>query len=226
MYISIIMNLISNSIKIIFILFIVPMTFSQEHQNKWAEEFAVFDAINGETPAQLGILFTGSSSIKFWKDPAKDFNNDRILNRGFGGSEIIDLIENFDQIILKYHPQKIVIYSGDNDVNYGKSAEIVYGDFCTLFGMIKAKLPETEVYFIAIKPSMARWEKFLEMRKANVMINEYLNHQKNGTYIDIFSPMIGLDGKPSKTLFIEDDLHMNDKGYELWTKILMPYIKE
>ncbi len=220
------MNLISNSIKFILIFFIVQFNFSQEYQNRWSEEFAVFDTLNGETPAQLGILFTGSSSIRFWKDPVKDFNNDEILNRGFGGSQIIDLIENFDQIILKYHPKKIVIYSGDNDVDIGKSAEIVYGDFCTLYGMIKAKLPDAEIVYIAIKPSLARWDKVLEMSKTNTMINEFLNNQDKGYFVDIFSPMIGLDGKPTETLFIEDGLHMSEEGYQLWTEILMPYINK
>jgi len=220
------MTLISNSIKLIFILFIVQFNFSQEYQNRWSEEFVAFNVLDGESPVQNGVLFTGSSSIRFWKDPVKDFNNDKILNRGFGGSQIIDLIENFDQIILKYQPTKIVIYSGDNDVDIGKSAEIVYGDFCTLYGMIKAKLPDAEIVYIAIKPSLARWDKVLEMSKTNTMINEFLNNQDNGTFADIFFPMIGLDGKPMGRLFIEDGLHMSEEGYQLWTKILRPYINE
>ena len=215
------------SFKFLFFFFLTfHFGYSQEYENRWSEEIDAFEILNGESPMQEGILFTGSSSIRFWKDPVKDFNNDKILNRGFGGSQIIDLIENFDQIIFKYHPGKIVIYSGDNDVGKGKSAEIVYGDFCTLFGMIKAKLPDTEVVYIAIKPSISRWDKVLEMNKTNTMIHEFLNQQSNGTFVDIFSSMIGLDGKPIKALFIEDGLHMSEEGYQLWTKILMPYIND
>jgi len=210
----------------VFILFLAFSSLAQEKDNQWKNEINAFDKLNGDSPLQGGILFTGSSSIKFWKDPAKDFNNSQILNRGFGGSQIIDLIENFDQVILKYHPKKIVIYSGDNDVQVGKSAEIVFGDFCTLYGMIKAKLPKTKVYYIAIKPSLNRWSKVLEMKKANTMINEYLNTKLNGTFVDIFSPMIGPEGKPYEKWFIEDGLHMTKEGYELWTKILIPYIQE
>jgi lysophospholipase L1-like esterase len=210
----------------VFILFLAFSANAQEYDNKWKDEINAFDSLNGDSPAQGGILFTGSSSIKFWKNPAKDFNNPKILNRGFGGSQIIDLIENFNQVILKYHPKKIVIYSGDNDVQAGKSAEIVFGDFCTLLGMIKAKLPETKVYYIAIKPSLNRWNKVLEMKKANTMINEYLNTKPNGFFVDIFSPMICDEGKPCKKWFIKDGLHMNATGYQLWTKILTPYLKE
>ena len=209
------------------ILFLVFSSFAQESKNQWKKSMDAFEVLNEESPQQGGILFTGSSSIRFWKNPAKDFNNPKILNRGFGGSQIVDLIENFDQIILQYHPKKIVIYSGDNDIQSGKSAEIVYGDFCTLFGMIKAKLPNAEVYFIAIKPSLNRWAKVLDMKKTNTMINEFLNAQPNAAFVDIFSPMIGLvDGKPKEKWFIEDGLHMTKKGYKLWTKILAPYIKQ
>jgi len=214
--------------KFIFIciLFLAFNTTAQDYDDKWAADINAFDKLNGDSPAQGGVLFTGSSSIRFWKDPAKDFNDPTILNRGFGGSQIIDLIEKFDQVILQYHPKKIVIYSGDNDVQVGKSAEIVFGDFCTLLGMIKAKLPDTKVYYIAIKPSLNRWAKVLEMKKANTMINEYLNTKSNATFVDIYSPMIGTEGIPCKKWFIEDGLHMTKEGYELWTKILAPYLKD
>jgi len=208
------------------ILFLTVATVAQNYQNEWNDEINAFDELNGDSPLQGGVLFTGSSSIRFWKDPIKDFNNPNILNRGFGGSQLIDLVENFDRVILQYHPVKIVIYSGDNDVQAGKSAEIVYGNFCTLYGMIKAELPDAKVYYIAIKPSLNRWSKVLEMKKANTMINEFLNTKSNAFFVDIFSPMIGLEGKPQKKWFIEDGLHMTDEGYELWTKILSPFINE
>ncbi len=92
--------------------------------------------------------------------------------------------------------------------------------------MIKAKLPNTEVYYIAIKPSLKRWAKVLEMKKANTKINGFLNYKQNAAFVDIFSPMIGISGKPEKKWFIEDGLHMTSEGYQLWTEILEPYISE
>lgn len=209
----------------LFTIFAFFTSFSQQYNNVWVDEIKELDSIN-EGYTKGGILFTGSSSIKFWESPSKDFENSKIIKTGFGGSQIIDLIENFDEVIYKYEPKKIIIYSGDNDIESGKSAEIVFGDFCTLYGMIKVKLPETEVYYISIKPSKNRWSKVIEMRKANTMINEFLNSRSNGHFIDIFSPMIGLNGEPEDDWFIEDCLHMTKEGYELWTKIIGPYIKD
>lgn len=220
------MNFLKNTL----LLFLLCTAFGiqaqeQDSKTRWKKAMDAFEKQNQGNPLQNGILFTGSSSIRYWKTPAKDFGNPKILNRGFGGSEISDLIANFDQIILQYHPEKIVIYSGDNDVEAGKSAEVVFGDFCTLYGMIKATLPKTEVYFIAIKPSLARWDKVLEMKKANTLINEYLNTLENAAYVDVFSPMISPQGKPYKKWFVSDGLHMTQAGYDLWIEILAPFIK-
>lgn len=201
-------------------------SYSQVYKNLWEKEIKILDSIYSNNSTNGGILFTGSSSIKFWQSPSKDFSNPEIIKMGFGGSQIIDLIENFDKVILKYQPKKIVIYSGENDIELGNSAEIVFGDVCTLYGMIKAKLPTTEVYYISIKPSRNRWSKILEIKKANIMINEYLNSKANGHFIDIFSQMIDFDGLPKDDLFIEDCLHMTKDGYALWIKIIDPYLKD
>lgn len=200
-------------------------TFSQ-YVNRWGDEFDAFSNLDKNLTIVPGkiILFTGSSSIRMWKYPEKDFSDPNILNRGFGGSEIEDLIQNFNQIILKYQPSKIVIYSGDNDIAGGKSAEKVFGDFCTLLGMIKATLPETNVIYIAIKPSIDRWNLWDEMLKANLLIKEYLDGSTKDYFVDIYSPMLNSDGTPREKLFIEDGLHLSKKGYKVWSAALKPYL--
>ena len=197
-----------------------------QDDDKWAGEIDAFSKLDSISapPASGLVLFTGSSSIRMWQNPQSDFNNDKIINRGFGGSQIIDLIENFDQIIFKYKPERIVIYAGDNDVAAGKSADQVYGDFCTLYGMVKAKLPHSKLIYIAIKPSLARWYLWTEMLQANTKINGFLADKENAWFVDIYSPMIGLDGKPDNKYFIDDGLHMTKAGYELWTAVLSPYL--
>mgnify|MGYP003624154515 CR=1 FL=1 len=217
---------IKNSLIFCLILLATLRSFSQDNQNKFQYALDKFEKLDGNSLLQGGILFTGSSSIEFWKNPEKDFNNNQILNRGVGGFQMSNLIENFDQIILKYHPKKVVVYCGDNDIKHDKSAEIVFGDFCTLYGMLKATLPEVKLYYISIKPSINRWPLVIEILKANTMINEFLNTKDNGTYVDVFSQMISKNGLPKEKLFIEDGVHMTPKGYRLWTKILKPYISE
>ena len=212
--------------NIITICLMLLASIAQAQISPWQPEFDKFTELDKmQRPAEQDIiLFTGSSSIRMWKDPQQDFDNPNILNRGFGGSQIQDLIDNFDRIVLKYNPAMIVIYSGDNDIAAGKSAEQVFGDFCVLYGMIRADLPHCKVIFIAIKPSLARWNIVLEMQKANNFINEYINGSKNAAFADIYSVMIGKDGKPKPEYFLADGLHMTDQGYDLWTAVLKRYL--
>jgi hypothetical protein len=44
-------------------------------------------------------------------------------------------------------------------------------------------------------------------------------------YIDVFTPMLTKDGKPRPELFVEDRLHMNRQGYELWKSIIGPFLR-
>ena len=210
----------------VFILLTVYISSYSQYVNRFENEFNEFERLDSNLSIPSGkiVLFTGSSSIRMWKHPKNDFSNLNIINRGFGGSEIEDLIENFNRAISKYKPAKIVIYSGDNDIAAGKSAEKVFGDFCTLYGMIKAELPETKVIYISIKPSIARWNLWSEMLQANILIQAYLHENPRVWFVDIYSLMINSEGTPKQELFIEDGLHLSDEGYRLWTNIVRPYL--
>src|SRR5688572_25554184 len=63
-------------------------------------------------PAKYQILFVGSSSFRMWKGIEKYFPAVKIVNRGFGGSSLLEVIKYADDIILPYHPKQIVIYCG------------------------------------------------------------------------------------------------------------------
>lgn len=194
-------------------------------QGKWQNEFDKFEQLDQSLGiSQDLIVFTGSSSIRKWPDPAKMFNNVKIINRGFGGSEFSDLINNFDLVIGQYNPSQVVIYSGDNDIANGKSVAITFGDFCSLYGIIKTKLPDTQMIVLSIKPSPARWNKADEMKEVNYMMKEFANYREDIEFVDIWTPMIGDNGQPNDELYVEDKLHMTDKGYEIWREALINYV--
>ena len=146
------------------------------------------------------------------------------MNRGFGGSHLSDCSYYADQILFPYQPSRIVIYAGDNDIGSGKSVDQVFVDFEVLFKRIRHELPEAEVYFIAIKPSVKRWKQWQVMDQANQKIREELGKHESGRYrfVDIATPMLGAeDGVISQKWFIDDGLHLNDEGYKLWTAEMM-----
>jgi acyl-CoA synthetase (AMP-forming)/AMP-acid ligase II len=196
-------------------------------ENKWEQDIRNFEQQDASNPPSTGaVLFTGSSSIRFWDDLQKRFPTTRIIRRGFGGSETSDLIYFFDRIIFRYRPAKVFIYTGENDIAMGgKTVEQTVADFETLITRIREKLPETKIYIISLKPSPARKKYLDDYKKVNAGIKGLVRKNKNAYFINVFDKMLRENGLPMEDLFGADKLHMNTKGYDIWQKVLTPYLK-
>ena len=188
------------------------------------EHFKKQDSIH--FPPKHAILFLGSSSFRKWEDVQKYFPGYTIINRGFGGSTIPDAMRYLNEIVFPYVPKQVVIYEGDNDLASSDkiTADSVLNRFEKLFSLIRKHLPNTSIAFVSIKPSPSREKLMPEMQEANSMIKDFLSHQKNAAFIDVYHAMLNKDGTPDKSLFIGDELHMNDKGYHIWQRIIKPYL--
>lgn len=203
----------------------VPCVGAPPDKNRWEDAIAkMLDGDRESPPPQAGIVFVGSSSIRMWK-LGQSFPEMPVINRGFGGSQVADSVYFADRIILPYQPQIVVVYAGDNDIAAGKSPAHVFADYQRLVKVIHANLPETQIVFIAIKPSLARWKLCEQMAKANALIEDFNRNSEQLTFVDIAAPMLGEDGKPRKALFREDGLHLSEAGYKLWTKLLRPHLQ-
>jgi lysophospholipase L1-like esterase len=193
-------------------------------ENRWESKIRQFEAQDKkQTPPPGGILFVGSSSIVGWK-LEEYFPDLPVINRGFGGSQIADSVHFAGRIILPYRPRIIVLYAGDNDVAAGKSAQRVLADYQQFVKTVHHALPHTRIVFIAIKPSLRRWQLVDTMRGANELIRAVTREDDRLAYVDIDTPMIGADGKPRKELFKADGLHLNAEGYQLWTSLVLPHL--
>ena len=214
--------------KIITLLFfIVAIQFAAAQP--FANDIAAFkkqDAI--ALPPKNAVLFVGSSSFTKWKDVQNYFPNHTIINRGFGGSILLDVIRYEKDIIFPYQPKQIVIYCGENDVASSDtvSALIVLERFKKLFTDIRKELPNTSITFISLKPSPLRWQMKDRMLASNKRIKKYLKKKKNTSFVSVWNSMLDDEGKPIADIFIEDQLHMNAKGYAIWQKIIEPYLKK
>lgn len=171
-------------------------------------------------PRPNSVLFVGSSSIHGWKTLEKDFPEISVLNRGMGGSHMSDLIYYMEDIVFPYHPNAIVVYEGDNDIASGKTPEKVLADYDIFVARVLEKWPSKPIFFISIKPSLARIAHLENMAKANALIKARTEELDNLYYIDVFTPMLGADGTPRKDIFGHDGLHMNEVGYALWTEVI------
>lgn len=194
-------------------------------QDPWAKEMAAFaDQDSTTPPSPGGIVFVGSSSIRLW-DLERSFPNLPVVNRGFGGSQIVDSVQHVDLLVVRHTPRTVVFYAGDNDLSAGKSPEVVASDFKAFVGKVHAALPQTRIAFIGIKPSIQRWVLVAKVRKANALIRTFCLDNERLGFVDVDGPMLGWDEKPRKDLLAADGLHLTPKGYELWTTLVRPFVE-
>ena len=219
--------------RILFRSILLTFLFSTGYQYLKAQPFAaeIRDFAKEDSahfPGKDEILFVGSSSFTKWKDVQDYFPGYPIINRGFGGSTIPDLIRYANKVIFPYKPRQVVIYCGDNAIANSDTvtAEIVYRRFLTLFTMIRKKLPGENIVFVAIKPSPSRVSMRQRQDEANLKIKTFLSKQSNAYYVDVVHPMLGPDDKPISSIFLSDSLHMNASGYAIWQKAILPYLKK
>jgi lysophospholipase L1-like esterase len=173
-----------------------------------------------QTAPKDAVLFVGSSSIRVWRSLRKDLPDINFINRGFGGSYLADVNYYFERIITPYKPKQIVLYAGENDINDGKTPENVLADFKTFVSLVRKNFPKTKIYYISLKPSPSRWHLVNKFRETNNLIKTEITKDKNIIYVDVFNAMLNDKGEPQPELYVEDKLHLNEKGYAIWGNIL------
>lgn len=187
----------------------------------FADEIRAFEEQDRQAMPEPGaILFVGSSSIRMWTDLAKDFPDARVIDRGFGGSQIREVTGYVDRIVKPYRPSAIVLYAGDNDLAAGRTPQQVVEDFQSFVYRVRQDLPDVRIEFVSIKPSPARAQLIDAMREANRRVALYCSMLAKVGFIDVFTPMLDEEGKPRAELFGPDGLHMNRKGYDLWKEAI------
>ncbi|REG81547.1 GDSL-type esterase/lipase family protein [Algoriphagus antarcticus] len=201
-------------------------------QFTFAQELAFQDEVNrrateiDDTGWDKGsVVFTGSSSVRMWKNLQDQFPDVAIINSAFGGSTADQLLMHLDKTVLQYEPSKVFIYEGDNDINSGQEISDIMGNLDELVTKIHAKYPNTIVNLIAAKPSPSRWEKKTSYLALNDLIRQYATTHDNVHIVNVWDIMLDDSGKPKADIFLEDNLHMNEKGYELWKEIFTPFMK-
>lgn len=194
--------------------------------NRWESTIQKFEAEDKATPpVKGGIVFIGSSSIARWTNLAESFPNLKVINRGFGGSELSESAKYARRVVGPHTPRIVVLYSGENDLNRGLAPEAIAADFGTFSNVIRTSLPATRIVVIGLKPSLLRWKLREGMHQTNTLIRTRCAAESSCVYVDPWPSMIGKDGTPKPELFVEDGLHMTPEGYKAWTQMLRPHLK-
>lgn len=214
--------------KLIFLTLLACAVFSidaaaqvYDREKIWEKEINGLAEIDRkQTPPENAVLFVGSSSMRLWANLRQSFPNLNVVNRGFGGSRLEDVNHYFDKVVAPYNPKTIVLYAGENDVNEGIAPETVADSYRKFAAMAREKFPKTKIFYVSIKPSPSRWAIADKFRRANELIKAEIAKDKRAEFVDVFTPMLGANGEPMPDIFVQDKLHMNEKGYAIWQKIL------
>jgi len=198
----------------------------QPHDSsRWEKAIATFEAEDKTNPPPKGaLLFIGSSTIVRWKTLAQDYPEHKVINRGFGGSQIADSVNFADRIIIPYAPRAVFLRAGGNDLNAGKSVEQVFNDYKAFVAKIQSKLPETDIFFIGLSPSIARWKQHEQEKELNKLVQGHIAGKPHLKYIETYDMVLGSDGQPRPELFVEDKLHFNEAGNKLLAEKVRPYL--
>lgn len=189
----------------------------------YASEIDAFMASDRANPPPLcSILFTGSSSVRLWASLANDMAPALVVNRGFGGSTIADVDDNFDRIVTPYRPKAIFFYAGENDLSSGKSAAQVFTDFQRFMTLKSQTLGDTPVYFISLKPSKLRFDQMARQSEVNTMVKQLSRRRRDLHFINVVGAM--LDKGKLRNIYREDGLHMTGDGYRIWTRLIRPAV--
>lgn len=194
------------------------------HTSKWKED--IIDLKNkslAHKNQEKLVAFYGSSTLRMWKTMKEDLSPLNTINLAFGGSMYTDCTHFFHDVFSPLNPEMIVLYAGDNDLANGKSTVEILRDLQALVLCIEAQFPAIKLAVVSIKPSPARVGLLPEIIDANGMIKAFVERRGN-LYINAYQAMINDKGLPKHNLFLDDDLHLNSLGYDVWAAVLRKHL--
>jgi lysophospholipase L1-like esterase len=211
--------------KFLILLLLLPVLAYPQAPNRFDNEVMEIQKKNDSLwdDSKPTLVFTGSSSIRMWKDLQDRFPEQQVLNTGFGGSQFSDLELYLDELILNYNPTKIFIYEGDNDVSAKKRLKDIVNTSARILNTLQQRKQGMEIILISPKPSISRWKLRRKYRRLNRKLSRLAEKTDGVDFVDVWYPMLD-KRKVKQDIFIEDGLHMNTKGYDIWYEVLKNHV--
>ena len=204
---------------------VVPVRSFVNEPRLWEWQVRGYERADREAPPPSGgIVFTGSSTIRLWSRLAEDMAPLPVLNRGFGGAQLDQVLHYAPRLVARHDPRTVVLYAGDNDLSplTGKDADSVARDFGRFLSWLRRELPETRLVVVSIKPTPLRRAQWPEQQRANDLVRKRAEADPLTRFVDVSAARLDDDGRPRRSLYRWDGLHLSDEGYRVWTGLLRP----
>lgn len=210
--------------KVIFNLLLCLVSFSGFSQSDFSAQVGAIQKLSAERGIEEPVIFIGSSSIRMWKTLEQDFSDFPVLNHGFGGSEYSDIIKYQSELIEEFEPSMVIVYAGDNDIANGEEPSAIAEEAGIFVDGMRRFAHGAPVIVLSVKPSIARWELKDRYVELNGLLEKVAYQYEHVVYVDVWTPMLKRNGELKANLFIDDGLHINEKGYEIWKNALLPFL--
>jgi lysophospholipase L1-like esterase len=171
-----------------------------------------------------GVVFVGSSSIRLWSTLEEDMAPIPVIQHGFGGAKLNDVVHYADRLVGNYQPRAVVVFAGTNDLHPGatKEPEVLLESYQAFVERTRRKQPELPIYFIAITPSIMRWPVWDIAVQTNALIAAWSETQPALYVLDTGSALLNAAGEPDPDNYVFDGLHLSEQGYAIWTGLIKP----
>lgn len=192
-------------------------------EKKWTKDIAAFDTLNESTESSPdSILFIGSSSIRRWSSMSVDMAPYQTIRRGYGGAKYTDMAVFAERIVSPHQYRAIVMFVG-NGVT-GKPEDHTPDQIEALARHIvsvsHAHQPDAPFFILEITPCEKRFDAWPKIRAVNARLREVALSTPMTYFIPTASEFLSSQGTPRNELFVEDKLHLNADGYQLWSDII------
>jgi len=195
---------------------------------------------NGEI--EYDVVMVGDSITHRWEREggegrelfAKMKQTYRILNLGYGGDGTQHVIWRLENGELEGYKAKLfMVMIGTN--NGGRDTQGIAAGIKRIIDTIRAKHPESEIVLMPIFPRSAKPDATIRVQneKINAIIKNYADGPLarlfgcgNGVrWLDFNDKFLTPDGVLTKEV-MNDLLHPNEKGYQIWYDAILPTFKE
>ena len=176
-----------------------------------------------------GFLIIGASTVagNFWESWAEDLGlTDYITgyNVGIGGTTTEDWLAAYEKLVKPFKPSAVLISVGGNDLmaNGARAIDVV-NRLIKIIEMIHADFPDAIIYYPYATPTPNAWENGVWANPGYGLIRQYMKE-----YLDSCDFAFGIDaidqmtanGLPINEYFRSDNIHYNELGYSVWSKVL------
>lgn len=212
-----------------FFAFLIYVLLASGDPKYWEGEIAAFERrdVSNPPPANA-VLFVGGRDLRLWETLPQDMAPVPVVQRGFGGAQISHITHYLSRIILPYGPRAIIVMAGEADLAdvHGRRPEDVLDDFRTLALSLRAEGEDAPIWFVSLRPSPAREERWYGAQRANALVADYVSRERGMHYLDVTAGMLDANGAIRRDLYRWDGLTLNEKGYAVLAAAIKPALIE